>query len=67
MDKEKRDQFNRMHRVLKVIAESYISLSEIDEEAELTGVSREEYLEMAYENMKFDAERAIEGGCSFCG
>lgn len=62
INEKKRDQFNRMYEALANIAHNYypvVSLRMISEEK--YGLDPEEAIEMAYENMRTDASRALKG------
>jgi len=46
---------------LKRIARNYMTPDQIRRDAKNVGLDYEEYLEMSYENIKAEAERAIKG------
>lgn len=55
-------QFNRMLYVLNRICKEYMTVEEMNKNAEkMYGLSSEEALEMAYENIQYDAKAAING------
>lgn len=54
-------QFNEMRAVLIRIARKYRSAQNILAGPASIGLSVEEELEMAYDNIQFDAERAVKG------
>ena len=51
---------NKHESVLRVIAYGFRPPEELREEAELMGLTYEEILEMAYENMQYEAKTALE-------
>ncbi|MDP1891483.1 MAG: hypothetical protein Q8K55_11385 [Gemmatimonadaceae bacterium] len=62
MTKTQRAQFNRMRSALVRIAEAYQSPDKLRRHAERQyGVSANEALEMAYENIQAEARRAVKG------
>lgn len=46
---------------LKKIAKAYMTPDQIRRDVKNSGLSYEEYLESSYENVKWEAERAIKG------
>lgn len=62
INKMKMEQFNRMYDVLHTIAHNYypaMSLRMVAEEK--YGLDPDEAIEQAYENMRSDARKAIQG------
>ncbi len=60
MKKKQIQQFNEMRRVLRVIAFDYLSPEQIHRQSDI-GVSKEEEVEMAYENIQCLAKAAVKG------
>lgn len=51
----------RYYDTLKKIARRYMTPDQIRRDAKNAGLDYDEYLEMSYENIQLDAERAIKG------
>lgn len=60
MTPKQKEQFNRMRAALRKIAYDYMTPAQIQRE-EGTGLDYQEYLEMAYENIKTKAKAACRG------
>lgn len=62
MTKKEREDYERMRIALKRIATRYMTLKQIERDAEKRiGLSYREVLEMAYENIRDDARDAVRG------
>lgn len=62
MDSDKKKQFNLMLNVLTHIAKNFQTYYELQENAERDyGIDYVEALEMAYDNIQFQAKFAIQG------
>lgn len=62
MTKKERDDYERMRLTLKRIATQYRTPEQLERDAEKRlGLSYEEALEMAYENVRDDARIAVRG------
>lgn len=62
MTKKQVQQFNKMFFALKMIVEEYQTPGELLKASEVDfGLSYEEVIEMAYENIKAEAFEAIQG------
>lgn len=62
MTPKQKEQFNRMRDTLKRIAKGYQTPDQLRRNAEKDyGVSYEEALELAYENLQEEAKRASKG------
>lgn len=60
MTKKEREDYERMRLALKRIATCYMTLKQIERDAEKRiGLSYREVLEMAYENIRDDAKQAV--------
>ncbi|TRM53252.1 hypothetical protein YH64_009125 [Achromobacter sp. LC458] len=62
MSQKERTDYERMRLALKRIATGYMTLKQIERDAEKRiGLSYGEVLEMAYENIRDDAREAVRG------
>jgi uncharacterized protein (UPF0147 family) len=61
MTPKQAEQFNRMRAVLRTIATNYMTIAQIRRNAGAVGMSFDECLQAAYENVKTEAANAVRG------